>query len=193
MTPDERERLARAYLGWARWVAFRDLTHTYRGRIMVNRDPCVIDDTVDLAMVRTLDKWHPGGVPFASYLAHQIRFQVCNRLRPPTGLGHLQRRSMDYGTINPVTFKWAEWHGLGIEPEWLLTADTGPVVVDAADTLDVLLADATPRTATVFRLLADGASHAEIEAGAGLRRKQVQNTIYSARPTLQTRWGEIAS
>jgi DNA-directed RNA polymerase specialized sigma24 family protein len=193
MTSDEREGLARAYLGWARWVAFRDLTHTHRGRIMFNRDPCVIDDTVDLAMCRTLDKWHPGGVPFASYLAHQIRFEVCNKLRPATGLGHLQRRSVDYGSVNPVAFKWAEWHGLGIEPEWLLRVDTSSQALDATDTLDALLADATPRTATVFRLLADGASHAEIEAKAGLRKKQVQNTIYSARPTLQTRWGEIAS
>jgi DNA-directed RNA polymerase specialized sigma24 family protein len=192
MTDDEREGLARAYLGWARWVAFRDLSHTWRGRVMLTRDPSVVDDTVDLAMCRTLDKWQPGGVPFASYLAHQVRFEVCNKLRPATGLGHLQRRSVDYGTINPVTFKWAEWHGLGIEPEWLLTSDPGPAVVDADDSLEVLLADATPRTAVVFRLLADGGTHDEIGARAGLRKKQVENAIYSARPALQARYQELA-
>jgi DNA-directed RNA polymerase specialized sigma24 family protein len=193
MTPDERERLAKTYLGWARWVAYRDLSHTHRGRVMLLRDSSVIDDTVDLAMTRTLDRWAPGGVSFASYLGHQIRFEVCNKLRPPRGMAAFRRWLIDSRGTDAVSLKWAYLHGLGVEPEWLLTSDPGPAVVDADDTLDALLADATPRTATVFRLLVDGASHAEIEAEAGLRRKQVQNTIYGARPALQARWGEIAS
>jgi hypothetical protein len=192
LSPDERERLARDYLGWARHVAWRDLSHTHRGRQMVERDTSVIDDTVDLAMVRALDRWDTQGVSFASFLAHQIRFEVCNKLRPPRRMGRLRRWSFHRSWTKPELYTWAFWHGLSVSPEWEMVMDNAPEAVDAGDTLDAILTDATPRTATVFRLLAAGHTHDEISAKTGLGRWHIGKTIYLHRPELQARWEAIA-
>jgi DNA-directed RNA polymerase specialized sigma24 family protein len=195
LTQDEKDALARSYLAWARWLVKRDLMGTNRGLAMLNREPCAVDDIVDLAFVRALSNWDAmAGSSFGSFLAYKIRYEVCNRLRRKAGMNRLRRHNIDEPLSDPRRGKFhSEVAGrCAPDPPWMLVEDDGPGIVDATDATDHLVITSPRRIASVFRELAAGHTHAEIAERLGLSKKQVQNAIYDSRPVIQSRWETIS-